>query len=132
MRSRWSDLAEYREADAEYAPGTLVMFGGEKEITICDGKNCHAIVTTKPGLVLNSSLEEGAGEKKTMVGLALVGKVPVKVVGDVKKFDRLVPSRKYKGQARKRHWFEFFKRPIGIALSDAKDGKVDCMTRMEF
>mgnify|MGYP003295461789 CR=1 FL=1 len=53
MRSRWADLAEYKESDQAYEPGTLVMFGGAKEITLSNGVETHAIVTTKPGLVLN-------------------------------------------------------------------------------
>lgn len=129
MRSRWADLAEYKEADKQYEPGTLVMFGGEREITLSDGRTCHAIVTTKPGLVLNSGKKRG----KTMVGIALVGTVPVNVCeSDIKKFDKLVPSTKFKGYARRRRWYDFFKKTIGIALSDAEGGQVQCMTKMEF
>ena len=51
MRSRWADLAEFKEADKEYEPGTLVMFGGEKEITLSRNGVANAIVTTKPGLM---------------------------------------------------------------------------------
>ena len=54
MRSRWTgDIAEMYESDSIYDPGTLVMFGGDKEITRSDGKVCHAIVTEKPGVILN-------------------------------------------------------------------------------
>ena len=53
LRARWGDICEYYIADKKYEPGTLVMFGGEKEITISDGKICNAIVTTKPGFILN-------------------------------------------------------------------------------
>lgn len=129
MRSRWADLAEYKESDKQYEPGTLVMFGGEKEVTLSDGHTCNAIVTTNPGLVLNG------GELPTdgiMVGIVLTGTVPVNVVGDVKKFDKLVPSSKFRGYARRRHWYDFFKRTIGIALTDSKGGQVECITKMEF
>lgn len=129
MRSRWADLAEFKEADKQYEPGTLVMFGGERELTISDGRTCHAIVTTKPGLVLNSGKHKG----KTMVGIALVGTVPVNVCeSDIKKFDKLVPSTEFKGYARRRRWYDFFKKTIGIALSDVEGGQVQCMTKMEF
>ena len=129
MRSRWADLAEFKEADGKYEPGTLVMFGGEREITLSDGHTCHAIVTTKPGLVLNSGKKRG----KTMVGIALVGTVPVNVCeSNIKKFDKLVPSTKSRGYARRRRWYDFFKKTIGIALSDAEGGQVQCMTKMEF
>ena len=129
MRSRWADLAEYKEADKQYEPGTLVMFGGEKEITLARNGVANAIVTTKPGLSLNGADYPG----KIMVGIALTGTVPVKVVDKVRKFDRLVASKKYPGYARKRRWYEFWKRPIAIALENwPAGGIVNCMTKMEF
>ena len=128
MRSRWADLAEYKESDRQYEPGTLVMFGGEKEITISDGKVCNAIVTTKPGLVLNGEGKPG----EIMVGIALCGTVPVSVVEPVRKFDRLVASYDVPGKARRRRWYDFFKKTIGIALEDSNGDKVNCITKMEF
>ena len=106
-----------------------MRFGGEKEITLTDGKVCHAIVTTKPGLVLNA---DDSPLSKNMVGIALVGTVPVKVVGKVRKFDRLVPSRKFKGYAKRRGLLDMFRRPIGIAMSDSSGGLVQCVTKMGF
>ena len=116
MRSRWADLAEYKEAD-------------NKEITVSNGHTCHAIVTTKPGLVLNA---DEFADKPNMVGIVLVGTVPVNVCDDVRKFDKLVPSTKYRGYARRKRWYDFFKKPIGIAMADRKGGQVQCMTKMEF
>ena len=37
LKAKWADLAEYYEADREYTPGTLVQFGGDKEITVAKG-----------------------------------------------------------------------------------------------
>ena len=129
MRSRWADLAEFKEADKQYDPGTLVMFGGEKEITLARKGKANAIVTTKPGLTLNGENYPG----KIMVGIALTGTVPVRIVGRVKKFDRLVADPKYPGYARKRRWYEFWKKPIAIALeSYPAGGIINCMTKMEF
>lgn len=129
MRARWADLAEFKEADREYEPGTLVMFGGEKEITLSRNGVANAIVTTKPGLVLNGENIPG----KTMVGIALTGTVPVRIVGKVKKFDRLVADKQYPGYARKRRWYEFWRRPIAIALeSYPAGGIINCITKMEF
>lgn len=106
------------------------MFGGEREITVSRKGKANAIVTTKPGLVLNGDNNPG----KTMVGIALTGTVPVKIVGKVRKFDRLVASSKYPGYARTRKWYEFWKKPIAIALenSEAFGDFVNCMTKMEF
>ena len=128
LRSRWADLCERYASDREYEPGTLVMFGGEKDITISDGKVCNAIVTTKPGLILNG--DDKAGD--IMVGIALCGTVPVSVVGPVRRFDKLVASYDVPGKARRRRWYDFFKKTIGIALEDSRDDKVRCVTKMEF
>lgn len=129
MRSRWADLAEFKEADKEYQPGTLVMFGGEKEITLSRNGVANAIVTTKPGLTLNGDNYPG----KIMVGIALTGTVPVRIVDKVRKFDRLVASRQYPGYARKKKWWEFWKKPIAIALESwPAGGMVNCITKMEF
>ncbi len=78
------------------------MFGGEKEITLSRNGVANAIVTTKPGLVLNG---DEPSKNCIMVGIALTGTVPVKVIGKVKKFDRLVASAKYPGYAMKRKWY---------------------------
>lgn len=52
MGSYWGDLAEYYESDNEYPKGTLVKFGGEKEITIADD-TVNAVITSNPGFILN-------------------------------------------------------------------------------
>ena len=105
------------------------MFGGEKEVTISNGRTVNGIVTTKPGFVLNG---DATNSNDISVGIALVGRVPVNVVGKVYKFDNLVPSRKFNGCARRKHWYEFFRKSIGVALSDANDGKVECVTKLTF
>ena len=106
------------------------MFGGEKEITLSRGGVANAVVTTKPGLVLNGENQPD----KIMVGIALTGTVPVKIVGKVKKFDRLVASSTYPGYARAKKWYDFFKKPIAVALEDSEafGDFVNCMTKMEI
>ena len=105
------------------------MFGGEKEVTISNGRTVNGIVTTKPGFVLNGDV---INSNDISVGIALSGKVPVKVVGKVYKFDKLVSSRKFPGCARRKSWYDLFKKPIGIALEDSHDGKVNCVTKLKF
>ncbi len=89
--ARYADLAERYEADAILEPGTVVCFGGAKEITACDHENDHAVagvVSTDPAYMMNSA----AGNNDTHPYVALTGRVPVKVVGPVAKGDLLVAS----------------------------------------
>ena len=67
-----------------------------------------------------------------MVGIALTGMVPINIVGKAFKFDKLVPSRKFPGYARRKNWYDWFKKPIGIALEDSHGGRVKCVTKMKF
>lgn len=85
-RAQWGDLAEIYSADTAYEPGTLIAFGGEKEVTIAKNK-ANGIVTSEPGLILNSR-----EDIEFPVGVAIVGKVPVKIRGPVRKFDKIVLS----------------------------------------
>jgi len=91
VEATYADLAERYETDAEYEPGTVVIFGGEKEITTTDVNTDYrvaGVISTDPGLKLNSS----AGDDKTHPYLALRGRVPCKVIGPVAKGDLLVTS----------------------------------------
>lgn len=85
----YADLAEIYQADQEYVPGTVVVFGGEKEITVtttrADARVAGAI-STNPAYLMNS---QGSG-----LALALRGKIPVRVTGPVNKGDSLVTSDK--------------------------------------
>lgn len=83
-QSMLQDLAENYLPDSKYPPGTLLQFGGEKEITICtDPEEFVSVVSDKPGFVLGS-------DKVGCIPMALSGRVPVRCVGKVKAFvDRL-------------------------------------------
>lgn len=84
FRTYWGDLAEIYETDKEYPKGTLVKFGGDKEITIADIQ-VNAVISSEPGLILNT-------QNKTGQAIALIGRVPVRVIGNCKKFDYLTLS----------------------------------------
>ena len=130
MRVRWGDLAEYYEADAYYSAGTLVKFGGEKEVTVADCV-ANAVVTTNPGLVLNEELKLKSNGVEFPVGLALVGRVPVQVWGDCKKFDLLVADPEHPGWARVQAFPS--EEPIARALQDKDeyDDLVLCATNFK-
>jgi len=77
--ARYADLAEKYLADAEYEVGTVVSVGGEKEVTACSiGERAVGVVSANPAYMMNSELEGGTY-------IALKGRVPVKVIGKVKK-----------------------------------------------
>ena len=80
----YADLAEKYLADAEYLVGTVVTIGGEKEVTACSvGDRAIGIVSANPAYMMNSGLEGGTY-------IALKGRVPCKVLGQVKKGQKLV------------------------------------------
>jgi hypothetical protein len=88
--AQYADLAEKYEADAEYAPGTVVAFGGDKEVTLADeagSTRVAGVVSTNPSYIMNASLE---AEHVAMV--ALQGRVPCKVIGPVRKGDMRVAA----------------------------------------
>jgi len=85
----YADLAEMYSSDADYEPGTVVKIGGEAEVTQTTEKRdeeVFGIVSTEPAYLMNSSLEG------TSVAVALAGRVPCKVEGEVKKGQRLTSS----------------------------------------
>jgi hypothetical protein len=93
----YADVAERFEADALLEPGTVVELGGIKEITKANhdlSENVFGVISTRPAYTMNG----GAGEDDTHPRVAMTGRVPVKVIGYVKKGDRLVSAGS--GQAR--------------------------------
>lgn len=84
--ARYADLAEKYLTDKEYEPGTVVMIGGEAEVTSCTwGKRAIGVVSTNPAFMMNKDLEGGTY-------IALKGRVPVKVIGAVKKGEDLIAA----------------------------------------
>ena len=89
-QANYADLAERYIADVAYEPGTVLVFGGEEEVTTTDIKGDRkvaGVVSTDPAYLMNNQLE---GD--TVVDLALTGRVPCKVIGTVAKGDMLVTS----------------------------------------
>ena len=88
--ARYADLAEKYTADKNYVPGTVVVFGGDNEVTACTvkgQKSVAGVISTNPAYLMNSELATA-----TAVDVALMGRVPCKVIGKVKKGDLLVTS----------------------------------------
>jgi hypothetical protein len=84
--AQYADLAEKYLADKEYEVGTVVVIGGDKEVTACKyGDRAIGVVSANPAFMMNKDLEGG-------VYIALKGRVPVRVVGAVAKGQRLIAS----------------------------------------
>jgi hypothetical protein len=114
FRALWGDLAEIYECDENEVliPGTVVRLGGKFEITKTkkNDRNVFGVISSKPGIVLNKKELKGAK-------IALVGRVPVRVIGKIKKFDKLTTSY-IPGIAKKKTWLDtlLLKPTIGVAL----------------
>jgi hypothetical protein len=81
--ANYADLAEKYLADADYEVGTVIMVGGEKEVTKCQANQfVIGVVSDKPAFKMNAGLVGGTY-------IALKGRVPVRVVGIVNKGDRV-------------------------------------------
>lgn len=81
----YADLAEQYVADGEYDAGTVVVFGGEYEITVTTESHdtrVAGIISTNPAYLMNS--------ETTGLPVALTGRVPCKVIGPVTKGQVLV------------------------------------------
>ena len=88
--AQYADLAELYVADADYEPGTVVSFGGEHEITITtvsSDARIAGVISTKPSYLMNSG-QQGV----FVLPLALTGKVPTRVVGNIAKGDMIVSA----------------------------------------
>ena len=87
LSATYADLAENYEGDAEYSPGQVVDFGGEKEVTLSTTKcsqRVAGVVSTEPAFMMN---EDCPGHK---VAVALQGRVPTQVTGHCEKGDLMV------------------------------------------
>ena len=89
--ARYADLAERYATDKEYEVGTVVVFGGDKEITVSNIRmdtRVAGVISANPAYMMNCE----AGDDKTHPYVALAGRVPCRVVGKVKKGDMMVCS----------------------------------------
>jgi len=88
-------------------------------------------VTTNPAFLMNSALKDNS----LGCAIALAGRVPVKVIGKVRKFDKLVLSN-IPGVARAKKKFEFWKKSIGIALDNVNNKldirTIECMVKVNL
>ena len=88
--ARYADLAENYVADANYDAGTVLIIGGEHEVSTTEEAGSYkavGVVSTNPAHLMNAECE---GEH--VVAVALRGRIPCKVLGNINKGDVLVTS----------------------------------------
>jgi hypothetical protein len=88
----YADLAEVYKADAQYPPGTVLVFGGTQEVTMSTESHdvkIAGVVSTHPAHVMNSGLQS-----EFTVEVGLIGRVPCCVIGPIAAGDRVVSSNR--------------------------------------
>lgn len=87
----YADLAEKYRADRPYPAGTLVKIGGSAEITVegtLGSTDVFGVISSNPAYLMNK--KEDSDEYDLSV--ALIGRVPCRAIGPVKKGQRLMSS----------------------------------------
>jgi len=87
VNANYADLAEIYTSDQQYPAGTVLVFGGESEVTHSSDSHdtrIAGVVSTNPAYLMNGA-ESG-------IPVALQGRVPCRVLGPVSKGDRVVAS----------------------------------------
>ena len=85
--AKYADVAEKYTTDVEYEPGTVVVIGGNQEVTESTTEadtTVMGVISTDPAYMMNS---DSTGQY-----IALLGRVPCKVVGPIKRGDLLITS----------------------------------------
>jgi hypothetical protein len=93
LQSTYADLAERFEADTYYDAGTVVELGGDKEITAVQyelSDDVFGVVSATAGYIMNGA----AGPDETHPPIAVGGRVQVKIIGKIRKGQRLVSAGK--------------------------------------
>ena len=116
--AQYADVAENYIADANYEPGTVLVFGGKYECTICNtvqNKRIIGIVSEKPAYLMNKDLDADH-----VATVALLGRVPAKVIGEIRKGDMMVSSNE---PGHCEAWKEESNPPSGTVLGKALEDK---------
>jgi hypothetical protein len=119
LNATYADLAERFESDTQYDAGTVVQLGGDKEITAVKyelSDHVFGVVSGTAAYLMNAA----AGSDDTHPPVAVGGRVLVKVIGSVKKGERLVSAGAGRARAAKSGEATAFN-TIGRALADKTD-----------
>ncbi len=119
-RAKFADLAEKYLADAVYEVGTVMVVGGDKEVTSSTPETAHSVlgvVSAAPAFIMNNGLVDGTQ-------IALKGRVPVQISGTVNKGDRLVAGADGKAIKAADGCGEI---SFAIALESGTDGTIEAV-----
>jgi len=130
--ARWADLAERYSADAIYENATVlgVNLDGDSEATLWQpGMPLLGVISTNPAVQMNDmGIDPGSTSTKAKMNpfIALKGRIPCLVSGDVKKGQWVIPAGdgKAKGVDYGTPGINSYE-IIGIALSDSENGEVE-------
>lgn len=131
ITASYADLAERFAADTAYLPGTVVELGGVEEITAASqdlSDTVFGVISTRAGFLMNGE----AGNDTTHPPVAVNGRVPVRVIGTVRKGDRLVSAGAGMARAADRTEITAFN-VIGRALEDKTttgEGTVEAIVKL--
>ena len=131
VQAQYADLAERFEADSAYPAGTVVALGGIKEITAAAedlSEDVFGVISTKAAFLMNGQ----AGSDATHPPVAVQGRVPVRVVGLVRKGDRLVSAGNGIARSARRDEITAFN-VIGRALANKTstgEGTVEAIVKL--
>ncbi len=89
LQATYADLAEYYAADRHYPAGTVLDFGGDKEVTLAgiESNKIAGVVSADPAYVMNGMIK-----CEHPVIIALQGRVQCKVKNKVHKGDMMVSA----------------------------------------
>lgn len=131
INAQYADLAERFEADIPMIPGTVVELGGTKEVTAVEedlSESVFGVISTAAGFLMNG----GAGTDETHPPIAVNGRVPVRVIGQVRKGDRLVSAGRGLARSATRSEITAFN-VIGRAIKDKTtddEGLVEAIVKL--
>jgi hypothetical protein len=131
VQAQYADLAERFETDQPYNPGTVVALGGVKEITAANeelSEDVFGVISTRAAYLMNGA----AGSDETHPPVAVNGRVPVRVIGQIRKGDRLVSAGAGLARAGAKHELSAFN-VIGRSLQDKTDtgeGTIEAIVKL--
>jgi hypothetical protein len=131
VQAQYADLAERFETDQPYDPGTVVALGGIKEITAAAeelSEDVFGVISTRAAYLMNGA----AGSDTTHPPVAVNGRVPVRVIGPIRKGDRLVSAGNGLARAGAKHELSPFN-VIGRSLQDKLDtgeGTIEAIVKL--